>query len=384
MKNHLYNTLEELLGQYKCWKDKRHMKTLCWMLVGLIKSMVINITSWSIYVESRAEKDQSVVRRFARWLKNKKIKMEEIYSEIIEKTLLPWAGRIIYLTIDTTRLWEEYCVIRVSMVYGGRAIPLIWEIVKQKSSMVGIEDYRQILIETKKMLPKKSKIIMLADRGFVDKKFMDFLNKTLNWSYRIRVKSNIYVYIKGRGRKKLSEVKPINGIACFYNKIHITDSLYGPVNLAVGMPLGGSEYWYVLTDEEAVFKTFEEYALRFDIEENFRDDKSGGFQIEKSKIRSLEDLKKLFFVTSIATLYMVSQGIEVAREGKRTMVDPHWNRGLSYFKIGWRWIKKSLVKGYGIIKEFFLDPDLHFEPAISSRRQFESKKSIKFFAYDYS
>jgi len=384
MENRIYNTLENLLGQYKGWKDKRHRKTLIWMVIGLINSGVINLTGWSIYVESRAEKDQSIVRRFQRWLKNTRINMEEIYGEIIKKLLLPWSGRKIYVTLDTTRLWDEYCVIRLSMIYAGRAIPLIWEIVNQKSSMVGIEDYRQILIDAKKMLPKKSKIIMLADRGFVDKKFMDFLKKILNWSFKIRLKSNIHVYINGRGRKKLSEIKPLNGIACFYNKIHITDRLYGPVNLAVGMPLGGKEYWYVITDEEANFKTFEEYALRFDIEENFRDDKSGGFQLEKSKIRSLPELKKLFFVTSIATLYLVSQGIEVAREGKRTMVDPHWNRGMSYFKIGWRWIRKALLRGYDMIKEFCLDLALNFEPAISSKKQFESKKSIKFFAYDYS
>ncbi len=99
---------------------------------------------------------------------------------------------------------------------------------------------------------------------------------------------------------------------------------------------------------------------------------------------SLPEFKKLFFVTFIATLYLVSQKIEVAREEKRTILDPHWNRGMSYFKIGWRWIRKSFLKGYDIIKEFCLDPAPNFEPAISSKKQFESKKSIKNFPYDYS
>jgi len=42
--------------------------------------------------------------------------------------------------------------------------------------------------------------------------------------------------------------------------------------------LGSDEYWYVVSDESAELKTLEEYGLRFDIEENFLDDKSNGFQ----------------------------------------------------------------------------------------------------------
>jgi hypothetical protein len=42
----------------------------------------------------------------------------------------------------------------------------------------------------------------------------------------------------------------------------------------------------VVSDEPTEAKTFEEYGWRFDIEENFLDDKSNGFQLESSPIRS--------------------------------------------------------------------------------------------------
>jgi hypothetical protein len=41
-----------------------------------------------------------------------------------------------------------------------------------------------------------------------------------------------------------------------------------------------AEPWYTPTDEPAEPKMLTEYALRMDIEEEFRDDKSGGFQLE--------------------------------------------------------------------------------------------------------
>jgi hypothetical protein len=49
-------------------------------------------------------------------------------------------------------------------------------------------------------------------------------------------------------------------------------------------------------------KTFEEYGLRFDIEENFLDDKSNGFQLESSLIRSAAALERLCVVLAITTL----------------------------------------------------------------------------------
>jgi hypothetical protein len=48
----------------------------------------------------------------------------------------------------------------------------------------------------------------------------------------------------------------------------------------VARPLGSEEYWYVISDEAADLKTFEEYGLRFDIEENFLDDKSALFRFQ--------------------------------------------------------------------------------------------------------
>ena len=44
------------------------------------------------------------------------------------------------------------------------------------------------------------------------------------------------------------------------------------------------------SDEPTVSKTFEEYSLRFDIEENFLDDPSKGFQLESLLIRSANAL----------------------------------------------------------------------------------------------
>ena len=42
----LYDTLVQVLGQHENWVDRRHLKTLAWMMVGLIQSEKISLTAW--------------------------------------------------------------------------------------------------------------------------------------------------------------------------------------------------------------------------------------------------------------------------------------------------------------------------------------------------
>jgi hypothetical protein len=50
----LYDTLVEVLSQHQNWVDLRHLKTLAWMIVGLIQSGTIGLTTCVPYIRSRA------------------------------------------------------------------------------------------------------------------------------------------------------------------------------------------------------------------------------------------------------------------------------------------------------------------------------------------
>jgi hypothetical protein len=134
----------------------------------------------------------------------------------------------------------------------------------------------------------------------------------------------------------------------------------------------------VLSDEPTEEKTFKEYGLRFDLEENFLDDTSNGFQLESSLIRSAHALTRLCLVLAMTTLSLVSQGIEVVKQGKRRWVDPHGFRGQSYLKIGWNWVKLALSKGLDLITTVYLSSDCDPEPAMASTRQYQHDCQTRF------
>ena len=110
----LYDTLVYVFGQNRNWLDIRHLKTLAWMMVGLIQSGKIGLGAWTPYVRSRAVYAQSTVRRFRRWLGNERIDVHHLYGPLIQQSLSEWGAHLLYLALDTSQLWKEYCVVRIS------------------------------------------------------------------------------------------------------------------------------------------------------------------------------------------------------------------------------------------------------------------------------
>jgi hypothetical protein len=76
----LYDTLVDDLSQHANWVDRRHLKTLAWMMVGLMQAGMVSLTAWAPYVHSHAVYAQSLVRRFDRWLQNQRIEVHQLYG----------------------------------------------------------------------------------------------------------------------------------------------------------------------------------------------------------------------------------------------------------------------------------------------------------------
>lgn len=365
----LYDTLVAVLSQHRNWLDLRHLQTLAWMMVGLIQSHTISLPEWVPFVHSRAQFAQSTVRRFRRWLDNKRIRVHKLYGPLIQQALSEWGENVLYLALDTSMLWGQYCIIRLSVVYRGRAIPLVWTVLEHPSSTVAFEGYRSLLNKAAQLLlPFHCPVIFLADRGFADTALMAHASK-LGWQWRIRLKGNFSVFRRGRHQCKVRQFTPARGQAYFFHNVFITAAHYGPLHLAVAYHPRSKEFWYVVSSEPTSMTTFEDYGLRFDIEENFLDDKSNGFQLESSLIRSAEALNRLCFVLAITTLYLVSQGTVVVEHSIRRAIDPHWFRGNSYLKIGWKWVHHALSKGLHLISRLHLSGMPDPEPAMASRKQ---------------
>jgi GNAT superfamily N-acetyltransferase len=274
-------------------------------------------------------------------------------------------------------LWNTYCLIRLSVIYRGRAVPLVWCVLQHGSAQVVFEVYPDLLARAALLLPRHCKVILLADRGFADTELMAYLQR-LGWHWRIRIKRSFGLSRRGRPRCKVERLAVARGQACCWQQVSITEKCYGLVHLAVARPWQGQDVGYVLSDEPTDEKTFQEYGLRFAIEENFVDDKANGLQLESSLMRSAEALTRLCVVLAVTTLYLVAQGTEVVNQGKRRWVDPHWFRGQSSVTIGWNGVKWALSRGWKLIPTLHLSSDGDPEPAMASKRQYQHECQSRF------
>ena len=381
----LYHQLQTLLGQSIPWADQRHFQTLIWMVIGLVCSECINLTKWRVYVCTRAVFAQSHQRRFSRWLHNPRINVQKLYSPLITKALEEWGQSSITLIEDTSQLWDEYCLIRLSVQYRGRAIPLVWRVIRHGSSSVRFSVYQSWLKRAACLLPPGVSVCFLADRGFADTTLMRYLRDELSWHFRIRVKSDSWIHRAGKGWKQLNqyhlalgEVVLLQGVTL--TKTHALDGLH----LALARDPLSRQLWMVVSDESTTLQTFREYGERFQIEEELLDEKSHGFQLERSEIRSAPALSRLCFVMAVATLLLTVQGQQVVAAGKRRWVDAHWQRGNSYLRIGWNWLKGVLHQGWRLFCTFSLQGQFDPDPTFASKKQTQKQLEREFTIKSYS
>ena len=168
------------------------------------------------------------------------------------------------------------------------------------SSSVVDATYKDVLDKAATLLPLQCQVVLCADRGFADTHLMEHLRQ-LAWHWRIRIKSSFWIARPGRCFCKANRITLDPGEAQFWHHVHITEQRDGPVHLALARRHDGKEYWFVVSDEPTDIQTFAEYGLRFDIEENCLDDKSHGFQLESSLIRSAKALERLCLVLALTT-----------------------------------------------------------------------------------
>ena len=352
---HLYGQVLDFLRQYSHAKDLRHLKALAWMVSALVCSGQLSLPAWEPFVPSRATKAQSVERRWQRFLVNGRIRVSALYVPLVLVALSGWKPHRLYLALDTTMLWDRYCMIHLSVVCCGRAVPLLWRVLEHGSATVAFGEYKGILRKARWLLRQHGDVMLLADRGFANHELMGWL-QTSRWHYCLRLPCDVWLHGPRRYPTMVGSMYPPLGQARLYRNVGLWLDGVHRCNLVLATVKGAKEPWAVITNESPTLQTLWQYALRFRVEELFLDSKSGAFELADSRVRSAAALERLYLVAAIAILYATTQGMAVQIAGLRQQVDPHWRRGISYLKIGLRWLNGVLHKGRELLSPIPLLP----------------------------
>jgi hypothetical protein len=311
-------------------------------------------------------------RRCRRWLSNARINVDALYGPLVLWAIQHWQqpGQALHLALDTTVLWNRFCVVVLSVVCHGRAIPLLWQTLEHPSASVSAEVVIPLLQRADRLLADFGTITVLADRGFPSAELLRWFEDQPRWRYLMRLRSDTWIH--GTAAPMGCEVRRLRlprGHCRGFRDVRLWGDGSQRANLLLARPVGiaAAEPWYLVSNLDPSLDLVWAYGQRFCCEQLFRDQKSGIFQLESSGLRDPARIDRLLLVVAIAVLLSSLQGYAISLSGQRPLVDPHWKRGLSFLRIGLHWLQQSVIQAGRALLAWLPIPLQTLEPCIPSR-----------------
>ena len=331
---HLYLQLQQQMRQWLKPKDKRHLQGFAEAVAAILQSGSASLSHWLPYLSHRECQARSQMERLSYFVHNPHINAETFYNPLVKHFLQAFAGASLELALDTSMLWDKFCLIEVCLIWGGRSITLSQAVLEHGSATVGFEHYRPVLEQLLTLLPPASKVTLLADRGFEHGELIRWLQQN-QWSWAIRAKTDLLVTLPTGKTKRIEQLIPPPEQAYLVPDV----TVLGDVNchLATANLDMANGSWAVLSDIPPSLQTFSLYGKRFGgIEPHFKDYKSAAFNVVSSHLRDAQALTCLFMLLATANLIAVILGVMLVRLGQMASIDWHDHRGLSFLQLGLR------------------------------------------------
>lgn len=342
----LYNQLSEKLRELVPVNNSKQITNWIWIIVGMLQSESCHLSQIANYLPM-ASKASSRITLLRRWLMNSHVKVWVFYKKVLEHVFADWNSVSATIILDGVMLFgDRWQVFRVSLLHGNRAVPLAWTVVEGKG-LVKVNKLKSMLEKVQRFLKKYVKeVLFLADAGFRDRDWAQLCTE-LDWKYGIRIACNTYLTLPNGNSNRLDRLVPENQNRYFQNVL-LTKEADWQANVSVTWTTdkdGKPEMVAVMTSQIACRTRLREYAWRMSIEQSFRDDKSGGFDLEHTRLHHADRVNRLLLAAAIATLWCHELGEFVLKRGDelRCHVDASFQRTLSLFQLGLRWLKRSIA-----------------------------------------
>lgn len=324
-----------------------HLKRISnwvWVVVGLILSHSVHLSQIAQHMPSEAQAAGRIAQ-VRRWLSNKFIDVPDFYRPLIREALQGWARKDVFVILDGCSVNHEALqFFRLSLSHCFRAIPLTWLVV-EGPGLITVEKCERLLNEAAKLLRHVATVTFLADRGFRDK---DWAQKCLKlcWNYDIRIANNTGVTLADGRVLAIHTLGVKPGCPRYFQNVRLTAEADWTCNLAVtwtkATPKQPAELCAIAMNMPASPRSLKDYLKRMHIEQSFRDDKSGSFDLDATKLTDPERLNHLLLAIAVAVLWIYDIGEDVLRADERQQIDPAYKRQLSVFQIGWRQLQRWL------------------------------------------
>ena len=261
---------------------------------------------------SNADKEDSVqlesrIKQSKRWLLSKWTDWESFYAPYL-KPLIETISKEkeIKIIIDGSEMAGDCVVLMISVIWRKRAIPLVWLTKKGEKGHFPEDDHIKLIELAHKFLPLNCRIILLGDGEFDGKRLCEKC-KEFTWEYVLRTSKDRKINCGGE-IAQIGTLAPENyGVVFIENALNGDNALIWhkkrypqPIPLITNMELGEMATKY--------------YALRFKIELLFKQLKSAGFNVQKSKIEGEIKISNLIIILALGFILTFCAGLLMKKQ----------------------------------------------------------------------
>lgn len=229
---HLYNSWNEKLGHIRVGENKARLRTLAWMMVGMMLSQSVHLGNIARKIPSVAQQT-SITKRLSRLLQNGAVRVREWYGPLASELLgdVVASGQPVRLIIDGTKVGGGHRLLMVAVAYRRRSLPIAWTWVKGTRGHSLATTQCALFAYIRRLLPAGAHVLVVGDSEFGSVELMRHFNQW-GWHYVLRQKGRTCLSPQeAEAWQRFDTLVQQPGQARWLINIHFTQRFAFPVGL---------------------------------------------------------------------------------------------------------------------------------------------------------
>jgi hypothetical protein len=231
------------------------------------------------------------------------------FGDLLRGILQGWKGeKKLALAIDASTLGERFTVLNISVMYRGCGIPIAWKIIPAMQEGEWRTHWEGMLEKLDGIVPEDWLVIVMADRGLYAPWLYRAIQR-LGWHPMLRVKEDLS--FRAEGEENFSPMgtrvqRRGRGSARKGEWSEHGERMEG--TMLIRWEKGYEEKLVVVTDLGEKEANAAWYQMRFWIEDEYKDHKSGGWGWEQTKMEDPRRAERLWLAMTVAMQMAVLVG----------------------------------------------------------------------------
>jgi DDE family transposase len=333
----------------------RHLETLVFMISGIIASKSCQLPKIASRVPGSVHPD-SRTKQLSRWVQNENVTFDLYFLPFVQPLLERLAAvRPLVLIMDGSAVARGCVTLMVSVIYGHRAIPIGWLVIAGAKGHFPTETHLALVREVKARVPALATVIFLGDGEFDSPELQAELDG-YHWQYACRTAKNILIGLD-EDWLSLADLAVTRGQHVFRKHALFTKTAYGPVMVIAWWDARYPDPIYLVSNMTSGQRACDWYRKRMHIETFFSDQKSRGFQIDRSHLSDPERVRRLLLAASLAYLWVIYLGTVAHDDDWLPVIHRRHRCDLSLFQLGLRLLDYLLNHDQSIPSSFAIEPE---------------------------